>query len=339
MKNKDGRIGRLTLREFVVEFLGTFVPGLVALLLVHMSLAAPVSSFLDLESKNWLWQSVIPSGGGTAINLTTFVVILVVSYVVGSFLMRLDPKVPDLWSYRRCRIKMSESELSSWVVSPDDSFKAKAAKREERLTPRLSGVFWGAWYGFQYNFVPHFFLPRGHSAQVEFPYDALRRYLKSRQIDELAEMIKWDPVVPDVNDADEVKDPASGRSKNFINQLKVHLQFRYPDECMGIMRNEGHVRLMASLWWLSRGILFISMAGIALSMYSPIINQNLIEDLRLEIRFHVAAIPPIAVFVLAYFMSINIEKFLHYQRVREIVHVLATSAEANKDEKRPQQFY
>lgn len=155
----------------------------------------------------------------------------------------------------------------------------------------------------------------------QFPYLFLHEYLDDRGLTHLAGLVPW-----------EGSDPAThkNRTKGFINILKVRLFFFFPERCGHITRNEAHVRLMASIWYASNILILVAALGLGICGAAAVVDLLGRRDF----------LPPLipAVFVgmvlsVARLMEVTIERFLHYQRVREVIYVLETAYVAAKEKK------
>ena len=171
----------------------------------------------------------------------------------------------------------------------------------------------------------------------EYPYHALKRYLQTRGMNELAAYVTWEP--DGWGDApSKLTDSSRHRSKHFINQMKLRIKSVDDRLFFEVARNETHIRLMSSLWWMSLYLLFFSIIGIALSNASLYFaDENILAKLpftvkrmaarhsayAMEFPLHAHAIifPYIAIAISAYIIFV-VNTFIHYQRVREIVFVL-----------------
>lgn len=155
--------------------------------------------------------------------------------------------------------------------------------------------------------------------EVQFPYNNLKEYLLRRGRKDLAAMVEWDYDTPDA------------RSKTFINSYKIYLQFNYPERCGTINKNEAHVRLTSSMWYASIALIRLAWIGTALIV------------LTFPLALHISHLKPdvgqltiypflmnICLFYFANRTKKNSEKFLHYQRVREIFYVLETMLISNE---------
>jgi hypothetical protein len=152
----------------------------------------------------------------------------------------------------------------------------------------------------------------GGKVKVQFPYHYLHNYLDARGLGHLAQLVPW-----------RGGDPESyrRRSKNFINILKLRVRFYFPERCDQIIRNEAHVRLMASLWHSLVVLQHLAILGVLVELWVPTLleggpSERFLKECLLAMAVTAAFLLPV---LLARF---QIERFFHYMRVREIVHVL-----------------
>jgi hypothetical protein len=106
------------------------------------------------------------------------------------------------------------------------------------------------------------------------------------------------------------------RSKMFINILKIRLQHWNPRQCVEIVRNEAHIRMMSSVWYAAR---LLQQVSLVLLVVAAVLC-----------RWKEPALSEISLVVLTLFLGVEwlrraITTFLHYQRVREIVFVLESA--------------
>jgi len=151
-------------------------------------------------------------------------------------------------------------------------------------------------------------------ADVQFPYLFLYEYLADRGLTHLARLVPW-----------RGSDPAthSHRTKMFINQLKIRLQFMVPDKCGDLIRNEAHVRMTSSVWYAAAALRKISviagiitLVGIALMASHRQLRWTELVGLLFTSG---------GLYYAAYKAQRAIQRFFHYQRVREVVYVLETA--------------
>jgi hypothetical protein len=160
---------------------------------------------------------------------------------------------------------------------------------------------------------------------AQFPYYFLYEYLTGRGLNRLADWVPW-----------KGKEESTWRyrTKMFINQLKIRLQFLVPEKCKDIVRNEAHVRLATSLWYATLWLIGVSIIGIILIIGGFIVSLSKLYYFAGVFGFDVLVLS------LAMLIKLKIEKFIHYLRVREIVYVLETAdfAQRNGYELHPEDF-
>ncbi|HWB05366.1 MAG TPA: hypothetical protein VG796_20195 [Verrucomicrobiales bacterium] len=91
--------------------------------------------------------------------------------------------------------------------------------------------------------------------KIEYPYTHLFEYLTYRGLHHLAAIVPW---------KGKEGDTPPLRTKFFINALKIHLSFHVPGKCGQIVRNEGHIRLMSSVWYAARALAGVTVLGLVL---------------------------------------------------------------------------
>jgi hypothetical protein len=276
-----------TVRDFllpIVEFLGILVPGLLFLLLALPAVAVPLTQAIEF----------VQSGSVGSRDAFTYVldlvkssslglagIVLVSSYVAGHILFRQDPKIPDESSFKR--------------VYPSQGESGPVRQCEAEI---------------RYNEEKKIFPINKHN--LEFPYRYLYEYLEDRGLEHLAALIPWRGKMPESYRL---------RTKHFINALKVRLEFVFPYQYTRIQRNEAHVRLMSSLWYATRALLVLSVAGAVVGIV-PVAIVHVESGKWWPLPEVYGFISPILVFALSVVLKNQIEKFLHYQRIRELVFIL-----------------
>lgn len=288
----ESTLNRVSLRDVIVDFFGSLIPGIVftgmALATFAWPLFSLISSLVDLQASQTT-PSIIAQKVVTLINpirLEVFAFLIMLSYVVGHLFYRQDPKKPDQKSFEYIKRQYEKSgqpdHLKHWV--------AQEVK------------------------------------DCEFPYSNLHGYLKQRGLDHLAAMVDWQPDLDSTH-------PGVRRTKNFMNILKIRLAFHHADRCSAIARNEAHVRLMSSTWYMARLLRVLSLLALAIALLAlgimwwtmPIAQPALI------IRYILPTILPVMILVIVLWILHTIQKFLHYQRVREAIFVLETAYTAFHD--------
>lgn len=153
---------------------------------------------------------------------------------------------------------------------------------------------------------------RIHPNDAQFPYFYLHEYLVGRGLDHLAAWVPW-----------RGKDESTWkyRTKMFINLLKIRLQYTVPERCKDIVRNEAHVRLATSVWYATRWLAGVSVLGLLMSAAAVGITPLARSDSFLS----AAVTADVLTLIFALIVKTQIERFIHYLRVREIVYVLETA--------------
>jgi len=160
------------------------------------------------------------------------------------------------------------------------------------------------------------------STDNQFPYRYLREYLEYRGLPHLAKLVPWYGSKPETH---------KKRTKTFINMLKIRILFFFPDRYAELAKNEAHIRLMSSFWYVLRSLKRVSFVAIGFVLVavllSLIINKTFPFEHLLPLVFAIGLL--IAILLVQY----NVEKFFHYMRVREIIFVLETALTASKEKK------
>lgn len=288
-EGRDSKTSLLT--DFYIDFLGSLVPGLLAIVVTATVLAwsgnalcytictvcfwpvssTPPLSMPSLADQIGQWKDL---GLGPYGNIG---LLLVAAYVLGSIFYRQDPKIPDHRSARRIwrDPNLSKEDRDRLAVQPTSEHGTDITEYD-----------------------------------AQFPYFFLREYLEGRGLAHLTKWVSW---------SGHNTKTWRFRTKMVINILKIRLQFLVPERCKDIVRNEAHVRMATSVWYSTWWI--IATAGLALLMalLSAVVAFVLVGP-----SHTVLSVLGFDVFVLAFalFLKAKIERFIHYLRVREIVYVL-----------------
>lgn len=277
----------LGISDILVDFLGALFPGLLFSItivftlgstyfyLIHQFKTILLKANIDIEDLNIFESLKELSNGIGYISFYLLILILVVSYVLGSFLFRKDPKYPDTASFKRVLKKMTPEQKIKWVEQYTEDDKKNS------------------------DFV------------IEFPYRNLKAYLDARGLQHLSKFVPWDINNPD------------NRSKAFINRLKIRIHFFYPDKTGNILKNEGHIRLMSSLWYLCNYLKTLSLLCLSINLLTFFIG--LYWNYTTILYFIISVFLSAFIFLFAAYGKKIIETFIHYQRVREIFYVLETA--------------
>jgi hypothetical protein len=297
----DRAVRRLSIEEFLVDLLGGLVPGIlffcaagaIVLPVLHATLRQfGKTNHADFEGAV-LAAIAATQNTPSAIWLALSLVGLLLAYVIGHIFYRHDPNVPDRrsfkWLARHTRYRNRELVMPIATRAWKFVFKPWELDDAQLLRSELacSGV-----------------------EECQFPYQYYDHYLSKRGLAHLLPWAQW-------------TGSAEHRSKNHINRLKITLRHRCPDKCGSIIRNEAHVRLASTTWYVCGWLVAMSTLGIVwlgLLAYKPLSGLSVaIVDLSPAAAFCVGVLAP------SVYARISILRFLHYQRMREIYHVLETA--------------
>jgi hypothetical protein len=325
-------MGRITFRELAVDFFGSLVPGMVFILATTATLAWSLTALLlavtlGLDPR---YNSLGVVGAISQIrqvldpfNLEMFVLVVLLSYMIGHTFYRQDPKEADRRSFERL-YPHKRKEVARWpwieVLRPKKwrprFLKALVMRLPAKLPEDKQAALdedlekWVAqdWDG------------------CEFPYNSLYTYLERRGLRHLLSLVTWGKHNADLEQMQ--------RSKNFINILKIRLNFYFPEKCGAISRNEAHVRLMSSTWYMARKLKLPAFAALVVSFVAIWVAVEHGFALSQPTLFGFIAgsgLFALVIIMAASLAVLSIEKFLHYQRVREVVWVLETAYTAFRD--------
>ncbi len=262
---------RGTLPEFVVEFLGSLVPGIAFLVGALAGIVAPITTALyGLFGLTWNPTSPL-IGTPPSISTILFLLIpgvfafLVLAYIAGHLFYRQDPKIADEASFNRIprHVKL------------------------DGMVRRVDGM---------------------SKPPVEFPYHFFKAYLNDRGIEYLAAHVPW----PEQGSSNP-EATFRRRAKHWANALKIRVFLESPAAYGILARNEAHVRLSSSMWYVSRALMWGSSFGFVtfgISVLSPAVQCSPVIAL------------PVVVLLLSALARWAIERSLHYQREREVLFML-----------------
>ncbi len=310
-------------RELFVDILGSLVPGI-----LFTMFAAPMVLWASAELLHGPldWNKAYPylaRPGYGAILL-----ILALSYVLGFVFSRRDPKIPDQKSIAHI-LRKDWKNMERAVVQPrlQKDIDEKTALDEIYKKPFLRLL----------NFRRiHRFTKGLAKSGGEFPYSHLSEYLTERGLEHLARHVPWKGKIEDddkITGADKIKAEDKGkeiskRSKMFVNVLKIRIQQRNQRRSGEIIRNEAHVRMMSSVWFAAQELQWVC-CGLALLLAIDCLYRGWWKfpfqfDQQIS-SFGGVLAALVALWIAATLLRVAIVRFLHYQRVREVVYVLETA--------------
>lgn len=328
-ENKATGPAQSAIREFIVEFLGSLVPGIAFLIAMIPGIVVPVGAVV--VSTLGLSEVSLPHLNGTPPSVGTIMFLLfpalmgffVFAYIAGALFYRQNPKAADEASFRR--ISNLEQYLLNrffrWLTQPahrtlwwrvgktrlgfsgggEEKGKTEAAEVATRTdeSARVDGMVRKVVTEDKNG-------NRREEMPVEFPYHCLREYLTDRGLIYLAERIPWSG------------QKADRRSKHFANALKLRIQATSPEGSAILARNEAHIRLSSSMWYVCIALICFSALGLLLLIFGwAAFRIAGAGELPLQL-----ALFPTSVFVFYILTKMGIERALHYQREREILFIL-----------------
>lgn len=292
---------RFAAHDFWVDFLGGLVPGTLFLLGLFGALGPPLYTVIDAfnPARKMALGEVLKATVTATRDTPNFLWIALflvgsgMSYVIGHLFYRQDPKVPNRASFETI-CRAKQKRYRAEHGQDMDAEELVEFCKTEYACP--------------------------NKARCEFPFPHLHDYLEQRGLRHLTRFVRW-------------KEEIDHRSKVYINLLKVRLRFHEPEKCSVIIRNEAHVRLASSTWYVARALrwavlsaavlLGVAMLGYTVSGEAGAID---LDHLKLATFGHLSAlVMPLFVLTLAEYGRSRIEQFLHYQRLREVIFVLETA--------------
>lgn len=213
-----------------------------------------------------------------------FLLFALLGYVVGHIFYRRDIKEPDKYSFN-----ILKKEIEKKLEKPIDTEELDKLLKENIACSTVDNC--------------------------EFPYPFYSDYLRKRKLDHLIKLACW----CEENDENREK-----RSKTYINILKIRLQYFFPDKCNVIIKNEGHVRLASSTWYVSHILRGFAVLGICIVLITLALNIHK-ANLFYILSYIPVIMSPVTVLYMSIYFLKNISKFIHYQRLREIFYVLETT--------------
>lgn len=305
------------LNDLYVDLLGSLVPGLFTVILggavVFLTLSViNTAIFARVSTSSVAWEGVGTFLAGFHWEVATIVVVS--SYIVGVIFFRQDPQRPDGLSALRVWLRSTEEDRPGLAAQ---STKSTLSPTGQRLDgPKLS------WMGRTIALLRAQHYAKGLELDTKFPYLHLKCYLSARGLTHLAPYVPWCP---------KVSATKGYRTKMFINILKLRIHARAPEICRDIIRNEAHVRLATSVWYASTCLMWIAGCSLlAILGISPLCVGNRMGS-ELFAPISLAAL----VFLFCLTSRYDLNRCIHYMRVREVVYVLETALLAERISGKP----
>jgi len=323
-------INRLSLREFVVEFLGSFIPGLIFVIFSLVALALPILLFHETMPYLTSIHDQIHYDGSfikdalevvNSYKVLMVVFVLALGYVFGYIAMSQSLDYPDRRSWEYIFYRLPENERRRWA----------ARDKDEAL----------------------------------FPYANLKDFLKWRELENLAAIVPWTPN-PDYQFqtigpgsgrrrlAEKIKKKIdtmlpldwrfllpekrtnlySGCNKELFNIIKLQLRLCSPIGFSDLTRIEANIRLSATAFYMCRLMSRLCFVCCFFSILIALIPYGFSGKEHLSVKECLMSVPFLDICAF-YFVSILISqksiglilRSLHKQRLREVVLVFGVASQ------------
>ena len=303
---------RFMFQEYWVDLLGGLLPGTLFSVGATLALIPTFILLINVISGNFsisfssLLNEFLKAAANTPnmIWVSLALALLSLAYILGHMFYRQDPKAPN-----QASVALLTKEVEERLMKERDLTKADEIP-EEMLADRLKVE-----------------LACPSKNNCEYPFPNLAEYLEQRGLGFLLCFVLWNG-------------KPNFRTKNYINILKVRLRFYFPNRCATIIRNEAHIRLASSTWYVGWGlhwcciiatfglmtsIVFCLGYSLWLQSYFGLLEISYIDILNLIAKHLTIVLIILVVWLGSKYVRNKVERFLHYQRLREVVHVLDTA--------------
>lgn len=324
---------QVSIHDFFVEVFGSLVPGVLFLAAFALSLILPLYTMLGRAKEKSAWELgwksvrelVAPSAdraktdtflnelqvlGGvlTSYSFLVTIALLFLCYVIGHLFFRRDPDDADKESFRHLQRKIvgPRRARTGWIGDRLHALSGWLGSNYERVIPRdEDGAYWKV---------------RTTQAcesgdKCSFPYPDLDWYLCSRRLCHLMWFVN--PMYR-----------GKKLSKAYVSILKIRLASDYPRRYATIARNEAHVRMLSSMWYVCRAAVRCALFGCGIGVAVFVLRYFALPNWgtrALDYRDMLWAMPSILLVIFALAIRRSIEGSLHYTRVREIVFLLESA--------------
>lgn len=161
----------------------------------------------------------------------------------------------------------------------------------------------------------------------KFPYYHFKKYLLFRGLKDYADLVAWGP-------------GENIRSKTHVNRMKIEVMTESPELSAIIESNEAHIRLMFGTWMAIKTTRYYVRAGAMLSIVGLIATKIGMNNqmFPFSMPFGLSLLLCIILLIAMQWAKVSIEHLFHYQRVRELYHIVASvyflRKESNKGNKK-----
>ena len=264
-------------QEYLIDLLGGLVPGILFLVgnsfILFPSLYALNISLREKDKGETILvytENILRSTQNTpsAVWIVTFLVIFFLAYTVGLLFFRRDPNEPDRKSFRQLmkRHVLNNPNCTGFErlmirLNLKHGLNDETAEKEEKV--ELRGEY-----------------ASDDPKKCQFPYSYYDEYLEKRGFEYLIPLVVWNDnlagnekknISKNMNENEKKKENKNEskkdiRSKCWINLYKTRLMYYHADKCGTIIRNEAHVRMASSTWYVSKFLTWFGLLGFILSI-------------------------------------------------------------------------
>ena len=315
----------------IVNLVGVTLPGLLTLFFLGVGFIWPLLIFV-FDLNQWFagveraaaWEAIDSFYSSNKGLITSLIIIL--AYIIGYIIRLSTPDELDRISAKNVLNKMGQESASPSKDKKDatklaSEIKGKKDATESRLKKEREideGFNPKAIVAAQEDRWPY----QGEK-ENKFPYFYFKQYLSSRGHPELAELINWGPPTTKKSDAK--------RSKTQVNLMKLEVSLRCPELSSVIESNEAHVRLLFGTWQAITTSRRFVIIGVILSssdfVMTVVASRHLFPSYPLSI---LSILVGGLMLVGMTWAKRRIENLFHYQRVRELTHIVGCFHYVNK---------
>jgi hypothetical protein len=307
----------------IVNLVGVTLPGLLTLFFLGVGFIGPLLIFV-FDLNQWFagvdraaaWKTMGSLYSSSKGIITSLIIIL--AYIIGYIIRLSTPDELDRISAKNVLKKMGEESTPEAKESAGSESCLKTVPEEID-----EGLSRAATVAAQDDSWPY----RGEKTN-KFPYYYFKEYLTSRGLKDEAELVKWG------HPTNQSETKSFKRSKTKVNLMKLEVSLRCPELSSVIESNEAHVRLLFGTWQAITISQPFVIAGIILSSLEFLITF-------VASRYSFAPYPLSILSILSILVGgliltgitwakNRIENLFHYQRVRELTHIVGCVYYMNK---------
>jgi hypothetical protein len=308
----------------IVNLVGVTLPGLLTLFFLGVGFIWPLLIFV-FDLNQWFagvdraaaWKTMDSLYSSNRGIITSLMIIL--AYIIGYIIRLSTPDELDRISAKNVLKKMGEEstpEAKDKSAGSESCLKTLSEDIDEGLSQ-------AATVAARDDSWPY----RGEKTN-KFPYYYFKEYLTSRGLNDEAELVKWGPPT------NESETESFKRSKTKVNLMKLEVSLCCPELSSVIESNEAHVRLLFGTWQAITISQPFVIAGMILSSLEFLItfvaSRYSFASYPLSILSILSILVGGLILIGITWAKNRIENLFHYQRVRELTHIVGCVYYMNK---------